>query len=116
MIGEPGIGKSRLLWEFIHSAHTSDWLVVESAATSSDSAAASYPVVLDLLRGCFQLNDRDDLSRVRQKLSDRLLILEIPQELLPPLLALFDLSMAETYWTSLDPAQRRQKTLDAVKA
>jgi AAA ATPase domain len=30
LVGEPGMGKSRLLYEFIHSHGTEDWLVIES--------------------------------------------------------------------------------------
>src|SRR2546422_727099 len=31
-VGEPGVGKSRLVYEFIHAHHTSEWLVLESAS------------------------------------------------------------------------------------
>jgi len=38
--GEPGVGKSRLLYECIHSHRTRGWLVLESAAVSYGQATA----------------------------------------------------------------------------
>ena len=32
VVGEAGVGKSRLVYEFIHSHHTPEWLVLESAS------------------------------------------------------------------------------------
>ncbi len=31
LVGEPGVGKSRLVWEFTHSHRTQGWLVLEAA-------------------------------------------------------------------------------------
>ena len=40
VVGEPGVGKSRLLWEFIHSHRTQGWLVLESSSVSYGKASA----------------------------------------------------------------------------
>lgn len=40
MVGEPGVGKSRLIWEFIHSHRVHGWLVLESASVSYGKASA----------------------------------------------------------------------------
>src|SRR5262245_14069733 len=32
MVGEPGVGKSRLIWEFTHSHHADGWLVLEAGS------------------------------------------------------------------------------------
>jgi hypothetical protein len=34
VVGEAGVGKSRLVYEFMHSHHTQGWLVLESASVS----------------------------------------------------------------------------------
>src|SRR5262249_34011598 len=34
LVGEPGVGKSRLVWEFTHSHRTQGWLVLESRSVS----------------------------------------------------------------------------------
>src|SRR5215475_13629704 len=49
MVGEPGVGKSRLAYEFIHSHRTRGWLVLESASVSYGKATAYFPVI-DLLK------------------------------------------------------------------
>ena len=38
VVGEPGVGKSRLYYEFIHSHHVQDWLVLESGSVSYGKA------------------------------------------------------------------------------
>ena len=34
IVGEAGVGKSRLVHEFVHSRHTADWLILESGSVS----------------------------------------------------------------------------------
>jgi hypothetical protein len=48
-VGEAGVGKSRLTYEFIHSHHTQGWLVLESASVSYGKATP-YFAVIDLLK------------------------------------------------------------------
>ena len=38
MVGEAGVGKSRLVYEFMHSHRTHDWLALESASVSYGKA------------------------------------------------------------------------------
>ena len=52
LVGEPGVGKSRLVWEFTHSHRTQGWLVLESGSVSYGKATAYLPVI-DLLKGYF---------------------------------------------------------------
>jgi hypothetical protein len=66
VVGEPGVGKSRLFYEFIHSHRTLGWLVLTSASVSYGKATAYLPVI-DLLKGYFKIQDRDDLREIRAK-------------------------------------------------
>src|SRR5262244_2432856 len=52
VIGEPGVGKTRLVYEFIRSHHTHNWLVLESSSVSYGKATAYLPV-RDLLKVYF---------------------------------------------------------------
>ena len=54
LVGEPGVGKSRLFWEFIHSHRTHGWLVLEGG-TASYSKSSVYLPVIDLLKSYFQI-------------------------------------------------------------
>ena len=49
LIGEAGVGKSRLVYEFVRSHHTQGWLVLESASVSYGRAASYFPII-DLLK------------------------------------------------------------------
>jgi class 3 adenylate cyclase len=58
IVGEPGVGKSRLVYEFTHSHRTQDWLVLEAGALSYGKATSYLPVI-DLLRAYFKIRERD---------------------------------------------------------
>ena len=54
--------------------------------------------------------------RIREKLTGKLLTLDPAlQPTLPAFLALLDVSSDDAPWRALDPPQRRQRTLDALK-
>ena len=40
VVGEPGVGKSRLFWEFTHSHRTTGWLILRSSSVSYGKATA----------------------------------------------------------------------------
>ena len=115
VVGEAGVGKSRLVYEFTHSHRLQGWLVLESASVSYGKATSYLPVI-DLLKGYFKIQDRDDLREIREKVTGKLLTLDRALEpTLPALLALLDVPVDDAAWQALDPGQRRQRTLDAVR-
>ena len=115
LIGEPGVGKSRLIWEVTRSPATQGWRVLEAGSLSYERGT-SYRPLRRLLQDYFRIDDRDEAARVREKVAERLLSLG-PRftELAVPLLALLDLPVQDAQWTVLDPAQRRQQTNDALR-
>ena len=115
LVGEPGVGKSRLFWEFTHSRRTVDWLILESGSVSYGKATPYLPLV-DLLKAYFKITDRDDQREIREKVTGKLLTLDKALEpTLPAFLTLLDVAVEDEQWQNLDPPQRRQRTLDAVK-
>ena len=115
LVGEPGVGKSRLFWEFTHSRRTIDWLILESSSVSYGKATAYLPVI-DLLRGYFSIEDRDDVRKIREKVTGKLLTLDKSLEpTLPAFLTLLDAAVEDQQWKNLDPPQRHQRTLEAIK-
>src|SRR5262245_40392081 len=115
VVGEAGVGKSRLVYEFVHSHHTPGWLVLESASVSYGKAMPYYPVMNLLKRYC-HVEDGDDVRTIRAKVTGHVLTLdETLQDTLPALLALLDAGPDDSPFRQLDPAQRRQRTLDGLK-
>ena len=115
IVGEAGVGKSRLVWEFTRSHRTHGWLVLESGSVSYGKATPYLPVI-DLLKAYCRIQERDDPRAIRERMAGKLLTLDRALEpLLTPLLALLDVPVQDATWDALDPPQRRQRTLEAVK-
>jgi tetratricopeptide (TPR) repeat protein len=115
IVGEAGVGKSRLVWEFTRSHRTHGWLVLESRSVSYGRATPYLPVI-ELLKEYLRIRDRDDQREIRERVAGKLLTLDRTLEpLLTPLRALLDVPVDDAAWGALDPAQRRQRTLEAVK-
>ena len=115
VVGEPGVGKSRLFYEFIHSHRTKGWLVLESEAVSYGKATSYLPLV-ELLKRYFKIVGGDDARAIRAKVMGNVLTLdEALKDSIPPLLWLLDGLPEEHEFLALDPSQRRGSSLDAVK-
>jgi predicted ATPase len=114
-VGEAGVGKSRLMYEFVHSHHTQGWLVLESASVSYGKATPYFPVI-DLLKRYVHVEDGDDARTIRAKVTGQILTLdESLQETIPALLSLLDALPEDSPFLQLEPSQRRQRTLDGLK-
>ena len=75
VVGEPGVGKSRLFYEFTHSHRTEGCLIVESGSVSYGKATPYLPVI-DLLKAYFKIHDRDNQRDMREKVTGKLLTLD----------------------------------------
>jgi class 3 adenylate cyclase/tetratricopeptide (TPR) repeat protein len=114
-VGEAGVGKSRLIYEFVHAHRTQGWLVLESASVSYGKATPYFPVV-DLLKRYVHVEDGDDVRTMRAKVTGQIVTLdESLQETIPALLSLLDALPEDSPFLQLDPPQRRQRTLDGLK-
>ena len=115
VLGEAGVGKSRLVYECIHSHRIQEWRVLEAASVSYGKATAYFPVV-DLLKRYVHVDVHDDTRTIRARLTGQVLMLdEALQEIIPALLSLLDALPEDSPFLTLDPPQRRQRTLDALK-
>ena len=113
VVGEPGVGKSRLYREFTRSHRTEGWLVLESTSVSYGKATAFLPII-DMLRAYFQIETSDEARKIREKVTGKLLSLDRALESsLPALLWLLDVPIED--WQRLEPPQRRQRALEGVK-
>lgn len=115
LVGEPGVGKSRLLWEFTHSSRAERCLILQTASVSYGKTTSYLPVI-ELLKGYLQIEARDDKRKAREKVIGKLLSLDRTLEpSLPAFLALLDVPVDDDQWVQLDPLERRQRTLESIR-
>ncbi|WP_283814564.1 ATP-binding protein [Bradyrhizobium australiense] len=114
IVGEAGVGKSRLVREFVRSHHTAEWLVLESKSAPYGRASPYLPVI-ELLRDYFEISAEDSTHSIREKVTGKVLGLDQTlQDAIPPLLDLLD-SLEESHpFRSLDLVRHRQCTCQAV--
>jgi len=115
VVGEPGVGKSRLFWEFTHAHHVHGWRVLEAGAVPYGQTTAYLPVI-ELLKAYFHIEGRAETRTIREKVTGKVLSLDRALEpSLSALLSLLEVPVEDEAWGRLDPPQRRGRTLDAVR-
>src|SRR4029434_7463477 len=115
VVGEAGVGKSRLVYECVHAYSAQGWRGLESASVSYGKATPYFPI-LDLLRRYAHIEEGDTPWTTRAKLTEKILTLDTTlRETLPALLTLLHALPEDNPFLRLDPPQRRQRTLDALK-
>ena len=115
VVGEAGMGKSRLCYEFAHSERSQDRIVIETSSVSYGEGTSDLPVV-DILRQYFGIESGDDHAQIRAKvagaLSSRGPALARHQT---AYLWLLDVPSDDSQWLDLDPPQRRGQAVEGVK-
>ena len=139
MVGEPGMGKSRLVHEFAQHQLRPGWLVLEGASVSYGKATPYFPLV-EMLRHYLQIVDGEGSDNIRAEVVTQILALDnMLKDAIPPILSLLgalpdenenitlatdehngrmhlkDIGEMTKHFLSMDPPQRRRHSLDAVK-
>ena len=116
IVGEAGVGKSRLVYEFVQSPSARDWQVLGGHSVSYGKVSDWLPVSF-LLRDYFGIADDDSPRAQIDKVNVKLARLHAAlQAELPAFLALLDVSEDDPGWATLSALQRRRRTLNAVQA
>ena len=112
-VGEPGVGKSRLCYEFKLQAQR-DGLVLETFSVSHGKAYPYLPLI-ELLNTYFQLTPQDDDRRRREQVTGKVLTLDRHlEDTLPYLFALVGVEEATAALAQVDPQLRRRRTFEAI--
>ncbi|HUP34336.1 MAG TPA: adenylate/guanylate cyclase domain-containing protein [Candidatus Limnocylindria bacterium] len=120
VVGEAGVGKSRLFHEFTRSHHVlgthgDGWRVLEASSVSYGKATPFLPLA-ELLRGYFRIDDRDDLRTVRAKVMGTLLTLDRAlEDAVPAVLWILEVLEPGDAFLGLEPPQRRRRAMESVK-
>ncbi|HKT94937.1 MAG TPA: adenylate/guanylate cyclase domain-containing protein [Paraburkholderia sp.] len=114
VVGEAGVGKSRLFHEFKERSQRG-CLILETFSVSHGKAFPYLPLI-ELLRNYFQISAQDDERRCREKVTGRILTLERSlEDLLPYVLYLLGAGEADSTVATMDARIRRDRTFDAIK-
>ncbi|AGW95673.1 hypothetical protein N234_37045 [Ralstonia pickettii DTP0602] len=113
LVGEPGVGKSRLCHEFKLLAPR-DCLVLETFSVSHGKAYPYLPLI-ELLRNYCQVTAQDDERRRREKLTGKVLTLDRAlEDTLPYLLHLLGAAESSSALAQMDTQIRQQRTFEAI--
>jgi len=114
IVGQPGVGKSRLLHEFTHSREVADCLILESNTVSYGRSTPYLPVT-DLLRNYFKTTAHETPRVVRERVTDKILAVDRSlEDAIPPMLDLLDALDEGHPFRSLEPLHHRQRTYQAI--
>ena len=114
VVGEAGIGKSRLCYEFAESCRGKDIRVFEARVLAHGKATPFQPV-LELLRDYFGLRTKEPADISRRRVRDRLAALAVPEQFSLVLLEFLGLADPHHPAPKLDPKARKTQLLDFVR-
>jgi class 3 adenylate cyclase/tetratricopeptide (TPR) repeat protein len=116
VVGEPGAGKSRLLYEFRRSLANDRVTWLEGQCMSYGHATPFLPI-RTILAANFEVEEGDNLLQIQEKLRSGIQRLDPSLEsILPYLGELFGLSDTQNAVSTLDPKERGQRTFEAIRA
>jgi tetratricopeptide (TPR) repeat protein len=115
VVGDPGVGKSRLVWEFAHAGPDRGWLVLDTASVPLGRPTPFFAVI-DLLRVYFDVAPGEAADAVRDKVTRRLVSMdEALAPLLPVFLTLLDVKIEDSEWQMMEPSERRRQMVAGIR-
>src|SRR5262245_14430654 len=115
IVGDPGVGKSRLVWEFSHGSPDRGWLVLDAASVPLGRPTPFFAVI-ELLRVYFDIAPGQAVDVVREKVTQRVVSLdETLVPLLPVFLTLLDVKVDNAEWQMMEPSERRRQMVAGIR-
>lgn len=115
VVGEAGIGKSRICFEFAERCRQMGARVYEARVLAHGKATPFQPV-MELLRDYFGLRTKETADISRRRVLDQLATLPVSEQLSAVLLDFLGLADRQEAPTKLDPKTRKTQLLDFVRA
>ena len=114
VMGEPGLGKSRLFHEFKLTSQ-SGCLVLEALSVSHGKASPYLPII-ELLKDYFQIEPTDDERTRKEKVNGKVITLDRSlEESVPYLFSLLGIEDPHSSLQQMDAQVRRHRTFEALK-
>ena len=116
LVGDAGVGKSRIVWELIHSQRAREWRVLTASAASYARNTVHF-LVIELLRNCFGIKDGEDERAIQTRVADRMRALDATLgDSVASILALLEALPGDSAFRKLEASERRRRTLEGAKA
>src|SRR5215469_1120484 len=113
VVGEAGVGKSRLFFEF-KARHQKGWKQLEAFSVSHGKAASFMPLN-ELLKKYFGIDESDETRIGREKIAGRIAMLDRTlEDTLPYLFGLLGFNQGDDQLAGMHANIRRRRTLDAI--
>jgi len=115
VVGDAGVGKSRLLLEFKNQLSEGEITYLEGQCLHFGSAMVYLPI-LDILRSYFEIKEGDQTDLIKKNMEEKILQLDRKlQSVLSPFHELFSLEAEDEAFQKLEPMQKREKTFEAIR-
>ncbi len=115
VVGEAGVGKSRLLLEFRNSLPKGEHIYLEGRCLHYGSSMPYLPI-LDAFRTYLGIKEGEKESVIKQKMMERIVGSdESLTRCLPPIQELFSIKVDDEGFAKLEPKQKREKTFEAIR-
>ena len=115
IVGEAGVGKSRLLMEFINRLPKAEFNYFEGPCLRYGESIIYMPV-LEILKSYFEIKIKDSDSKINRKIEQKIEKLDKKLVgLIPPIQELLIQKAEDESFSSLDPKQKREKTFESLR-
>jgi class 3 adenylate cyclase/tetratricopeptide (TPR) repeat protein len=115
IVGEAGVGKSRLLLQMRETLPQDDYTYIEGGCFHYGDAVPYLPL-LNILRYYFSIDEGEPEPSVKRKMKEKIGGLDRRLEtILPPLHDIFSLRVEDEQYLKLDPPHKRERTFEAIR-
>ena len=115
IVGEPGVGKSRLLLELRGTLPQSEYTYLEGQCIHYGGLIAYLPL-LNMLRSYFNIKEGEREFVIKKKIEEEICQLdEKLNDIIPPLHEILSLKVEDEDYLKLDPQKKRERTFEAIR-
>jgi pimeloyl-ACP methyl ester carboxylesterase/class 3 adenylate cyclase/tetratricopeptide (TPR) repeat protein len=115
VVGDPGVGKSRVTHEFVGAIPDDEAECLEAGTLETD-LRAGLSVIRRLLQGLFGIDDADGASVATEKVMAAYARRGLDDRLLDPILAAMDLPERDPLWAAFSAPERARRIREGVVA
>ncbi|GAF91700.1 unnamed protein product, partial [marine sediment metagenome] len=115
VVGEPGVGKSRILLELIRLLPQEECTYLEGQCLHYGETMAYLPM-LDMLRSYFDIKEGERDFVIKKKMEDKVIHLEEKlKDILPPLHEIHSLKVEDEEYLKLEPQKKRERVFEGIR-